>query len=223
MAYVDQNQSGQKTVSAVVSGIILAAVGYAFINGLAYDAFKKAATKLNVIDIQTPPPPPPKKPPPPPPKETPKVESPPIVTPPPVVQPPVVAPTVITAPKAPPPVPQAPIAPAPPPVPPAPPKPSQASPAKARGNPGDWVTPDDYPPAALRQGAQGVTGFRLDVGPDGRVTNCTVTSSSGNTDLDQTACRLLPRRARFTPAKDASGNGIATTYSNNIRWQVPKD
>jgi protein TonB len=221
MAYVDQNQSGQKTVSAIVSGIILAAVGYAFINGLAYDAFKKAATKLNVIDIQTPPPPPPKKPPPPP-QETPKVESPPIVAPPPLVQPPVVAPTIITAPKAPPVIvpPTAPVAPSPPPP---PPKPSQASGAKARGNPGDWVTSDDYPPGALRENAQGVTGFRLDIGPDGRVTACTVTSSSGNSELDQTACRLLPRRARFTPAKDAAGNGMAATYSSAVRWQVPKD
>ncbi|MDH7639703.1 energy transducer TonB [Sphingomonas oryzagri] len=220
MAYVDQNQSGQKTVSAVISAIVLGAVGYAFVNGLAYDAYKKVATKLNVIDIKTPPPPPPKKPPPPP-KETPKVESPPIVAPPPVVTPPVVAPTIITAPKAPPVIiPQAPVAPSPPPP---PPKPSEAVGLKPRGNPGDWVTSDDYPPGALRNNEAGVTGFKLDVGPDGRVTNCTVTSSSGFPDLDQTACRLLPRRARFTPAKDASGNGIASTYSNNMRWQIPKD
>ena len=52
MAYVDQNQSGQKTVSAVISAIVLGAVGYAFVNGLAYDAYKKVATKLNVIDIK---------------------------------------------------------------------------------------------------------------------------------------------------------------------------
>jgi protein TonB len=221
MAYVDQNQSGSKTVSAVVSAIVLAAVGYAFVNGLAYDAFKKAATKLNVIDIQTPPPPPPKKPPPPP-KEVPKVESPPIVTPPPLVTPPPVqTQQMVQAPKAPPyiPPPAAPVVQAPPP----PPKPSQASGAKPRGNPGDWVTPDDYPPGALREGAQGVTGFKLDIGPDGRVTNCTVTSSSGNTELDQTACRLLPRRGRFTPAKDAAGNGMVATYSSAVRWQVPKD
>ncbi|PXA86275.1 energy transducer TonB, partial [Nostoc sp. 3335mG] len=53
MAYVDQNQSGQKTVSAIISAIVLGAVGYAFVNGLAYDAYKKVATKLNVIDIKS--------------------------------------------------------------------------------------------------------------------------------------------------------------------------
>lgn len=220
MAYVDQNQSGQKTVSAVISAIVLGAVGYAFINGLAYDAYKKVATQLNVIDIKTPPPPPPKKPPPPP-KETPKVESPPIVAPPPIVQPPVVqAPPIVTAPVAPPPVIRAPVAPAPPPP---PPKPSVAEALQARGNPGDWVTTDDYPPSALRNNEAGVTAFKLDVGADGRVTNCSITKSSGFSDLDETACRLLQRRARFKPAKDAQGNGIASSYSSAVRWQIPKD
>lgn len=220
MAYVDQNQSGSKTVSAVVSAIVLAAVGYAFINGLAYDALKKAATKLNVIDIQTPPPPPPKKPPPPP-KEVPKVESPPIVTPPPLVTPPPIQqPQIVQVAKAPPyiPPPAAPVVQAPP-----PPKPSQAVGAKPRGNPGDWVTSDDYPPGALRNNEAGVTGFKLDIGPDGKITNCTVTSSSGFPDLDQTACRLLPRRGRFTPAKDAAGNGMEASYTSAIRWTIPKD
>ncbi len=221
MAYVDQNQSGQKTVAGIISAIILAAVGYAFINGLAYDAFKKAATKLNVIDIKTPPPPPPKKPPPPP-KETPKVESPPIVSPPPIVQPPVVnAPPIVTAPKAPPvPVIQAPVAPAPPP---APPKPSAASRAQPKGSFQSPMSTDDYPPSALRNNEAGTVSFKLDIGADGRVTNCTITSSSGFADLDKTACRLLTRRARFTPAKDASGAAMADSYSSRFTWQIPKD
>jgi periplasmic protein TonB len=221
MAYVDQSQSKEKTVAAILSALILAVVGYAFVTGLAFNAMKKAAEKLNVIDIKSPPPPPPKKPPPPP-KEQPKVESPPIVTPPPLVTPPPVqAPPLVTAVTAPPPVvQQAPVVQAPPPP---PPKPSQAVAAKAKGNPGDWVTPDDYPPGALRNNEAGVTGFKLDVDGSGKVTNCTVTSSSGFPDLDQTACRLLPRRARFSPAKDASGAGIPSTYSSAVRWQIPKD
>jgi len=222
MAYVDQNQSKEKTIAAVITAIILAAVGYAFITGLAFNVMKKTAEKLNVIDIKTPPPPPPKKPPPPP-KETPKVESPPIVTPPPIVQPPQVQSPVQVTPIPQPPRPPiaAPIAPNPPPPPPA--KPSQASGAKPKGSPGDWVSSDDYPPSALRNNEAGVTGFRLDIDGTGHATNCTVTSSSGFPDLDQTACRLLIRRARFTPAKDAAGNGIATTYPSSVRWQIPKD
>jgi periplasmic protein TonB len=175
-----------------------------------------------VIDIKAPPPPPPpKKPPPPPPKDTPKVESPPIVAPPPVVTPPQVAPTIITAPKAPPVIiQQAPVAPSPPPP---PPKPSAASKLSPRGNFNSLMSTDDYPPTALRNGQQGTVAFTLDVGPDGRVTNCTVTSSSGSPELDQTSCRLLQKRARFTPSKDASGNGIADTYSSRFTWQIPKE
>lgn len=221
MAYVDQSQSKEKTIAAVLSALILAVVGYAFVTGLAFNAMKKAAEKLNVIDIKSPPPPPPKKPPPPP-KEVPKVESPPIVTPPPLVTPPpVAAPPLVTAVTAPPPViQQAPVVAAPPPP---PPKPSQAVGAKPKGTPGEWVTPDDYPPGALRNNEAGVTGFKLDIDGSGKVTNCTVTASSGFPDLDQTACRLLPRRARFSPAKDASGAGMASTYSSAVRWQIPKD
>jgi periplasmic protein TonB len=220
MAYVDQSQGKEKTVAFIATMIILAVVGYAFVTGLAYNVIKKAAKDLNVIDIQDQPPPPPEPPPPPPPEPQPQ-QPPPVVAPPPIVQPPVsTPPPVVTVPTAPP----APVlTPAAPPAPPAPPKPSQASPSKPRGNPGEWVTPDDYPPAALRNEEQGRTGFKLDVGPDGKATNCSVTTSSGHPDLDETACKLLLRRARFTPAKDAAGNGMASVYSSTVVWQIPRD
>jgi periplasmic protein TonB len=224
MAYVDQNQSREKTIAFIVTLIIMAGVGYALITGLAYNVIKKAAKDLNVIDIQQPPPPPPE-PPPPPPKDTPKPVVPPPVSPPPLVKsvapPPPIA--TVTTTVIPPPAPVvAPPAPVPTPAPPAP-KPSQAVAAKPRGSPGDWVTPDDYPPSALRSEEAGVTGFKLDIDGSGRATNCTVTSSSGHGDLDDTACKLLVRRARFSPAKDAAGNGIASTYTSSVRWQIPKE
>jgi protein TonB len=221
MAYADQSMGKERTMAAIITALVIAVVGYTFYTGLAFNVLKKAAVDLNVIDIKDQPPPPPKQPPPPPKVE--KVVQPPIVAPPPLVQPPQLTPPPVQvvpyAPPAPPPV----IHPTAPPAPPAPPKPSQASGLKAKGSPGDWVTSDDYPPGALRNNEQGRTGFSLEVGPDGRVTNCTVTSSSGFPDLDETACKLLPRRARFTPAKDTSGAGMAATFSSSIRWQIPKD
>ena len=42
------------------------------------------------------------------------------------------------------------------------------------------VSQDDYPAAALRANEQGTVAFRLDVGNDGRVRNCTIVSSSGS-------------------------------------------
>jgi protein TonB len=96
-------------------------------------------------------------------------------------------------------------------------------PAKARANLASYITDDDYPQDAIRNEQQGTTGFRLDIGPDGRVTNCTVTSSSGSSSLDNTTCRLLRSRARFTPATDSSGSKTSDTQSGRIRWQLPED
>lgn len=197
-------------IAAVV--LFHAIIGYAFITGLAYNVVKKVAEDLKTFDVAEEPPPPPEQPPPPPPEQ--QVEPPPMIAPPPIVQAPVVvAPPVQTVREAPPVIHVE--------APPAP-KPSMASPAKPKGNPGSWVTNDDYPSSAIREGVQGTTTFRLDIGPDGRVTGCTVTGSSGSAALDDTACRLLTRRARFTPAKDAAGNGMVSSYSSRVRWQIPE-
>jgi protein TonB len=95
--------------------------------------------------------------------------------------------------------------------------------ATPNGDPGGWVTTDDYPPAAARAGQQGRTGFRLDIGSDGHATACTVVSSSGSDELDRTACRLLQRKARFTPAKDIAGRATASHYSGTVVWTLPRD
>lgn len=92
---------------------------------------------------------------------------------------------------------------------------------KPAGNPGDWVTPDDYPPAALRANRTGLSGFRLSVDTAGHVVSCTITSTSGSADLDQTTCRLLTERASFMPATGPNGQTIAATYSSAVHWQIP--
>ena len=75
----------------------------------------------------------------------------------------------------------------------------------------------------LREEREGVTGFRVTVGPDGKVADCSVTSSSGSPDLDQATCDNVRRRARFQPATDGEGNPTSGSYSNRIRWVIPKD
>ncbi len=70
---------------------------------------------------------------------------------------------------------------------------------------------------------QGTTGFRLEVGPNGRVTSCTVTSSSGASSLDSATCRLMKSRAKFTPAHDSTGAAVADSVSSRIRWVLPKE
>ncbi|MCW3849587.1 energy transducer TonB [Sphingomonas sp. LB-2] len=224
MAYADRNVSGNRVVAIIIVSIIVAALGYAFVTGLAMSFVKKKIEDLNAFDVKDPPPPPEETPPPPPDKAVPppptQVYTPPAAVPLPSPPPtmtvtqerPVVVTTLPPAPPAPP---------APPPPPPAP--PAVAKKLTPRGSPQSWVTNDDYPASSLNREEQGTTGFRLDVDASGRVTNCTVTSSSGSSALDNTACSLLKRRARFSPAEDASGNKIPASWSSRFRWELPKD
>ena len=94
--------------------------------------------------------------------------------------------------------------------------------AKPKGNPGLWVTANDYPAADLRLEHTGVTRFRLEVGADGKARDCTVTGSSGHPGLDQAACAKLMARARFDPAIDSTGARLAGSYSSSVRWQIPE-
>ncbi len=87
------------------------------------------------------------------------------------------------------------------------------------GNPGTWVTTNDYPSRALRQERQGTTAFRLDVNIDGKPTACSVTGSSGHADLDAATCKALLRRARFRPIADGGG---PSSWSSRVRWQIPR-
>lgn len=94
--------------------------------------------------------------------------------------------------------------------------------ATPRGRPADWVTNDDYPSKALRAEEQGLVAFRLDVDALGFVTGCTVLISSGSEVLDETTCRLLPRRARFNPALDAEGKPVPGNWQSGITWAIPR-
>ncbi|MDP9056723.1 MAG: energy transducer TonB [Pseudomonadota bacterium] len=215
MAYTDQQMSGNRITALVIVALIHIFLGYALITGLAYSAAQQIIKKVTTVDIKKEEP---KKPPPPPPK--PKNLPPPPVAPPVKINVAVTPPqiqTVITPP------PPAPVITLPPP-PAAPPPPRfTAKNATPRGAPQDWVTSDDYPPRALREERAGTTGFRLTIGPDGRPTDCEITSSSGSPDLDETACSLLKRRGKFAAATDTDGKPTTGYYTSRFKWVVPKD
>lgn len=216
MSYADQSMSGNRVTALIIVALIHVLLGYALVTGLAYEAAKKVIQKVTTVDIKEEvkkeePPPPPKKL---------DVKPPPVVVPPPKIVVNVAQPQIETVSTPPPPTPVISI-PAPVPAPP-PPPPQKASRASPRGNPANWATPNDYPSRALREERTGTTGFRVTVGGDGRVVDCQITSSSGHSDLDQATCANVTRRARFTPAKDGSGNAVQDTYSNRIRWVIPE-
>jgi periplasmic protein TonB len=93
--------------------------------------------------------------------------------------------------------------------------------AVVRGNPASWATLKDYPATALEQRREGLTVYRLSIGPDGRAMKCEITQSSGSPDLDDATCANIVRRARFMPALDKSGNPIIGYYENQMRWILP--
>lgn len=84
-----------------------------------------------------------------------------------------------------------------------------------------WITNNDYPRRGLTRGLEGTSGYRLVVSSNGRVSECQITRSSGHAVLDDAACRLLERRARFDPAKDNRGQVVVGTYTGQVTWQIP--
>jgi TonB family protein len=73
---------------------------------------------------------------------------------------------------------------------------------------------ENYPPKALQEGREGTTGYRVAVSPDGSVTDCNVTSSSGHADLDSTTCINLIIKGRFAPAADGR------VYDGTMKWAL---
>jgi protein TonB len=209
--------SSSRITAIIIVALLHALLGYAFVTGLAYNVIKKAAEDLKTFDVTEETPPPEEEPPPPPEKI--EVQPPPVVSPPPIVRMNTAPVIVQTVREAPPPV----ITPTAPPAPPAPPPPKKVEPAKAKANLASYISDADYPASAIRNEEQGTTGFRLDVGPNGRVTECTVTSSSGSSTLDAATCRIMKSRARFTPATDSSGNKVSDSVSSRIRWVLPEN
>jgi protein TonB len=105
-----------------------------------------------------------------------------------------------------------------PPPPPAPPPPKVSQPKSVSGNLQGLIRNDDYPEAAIERDEQGTTTVVLTVGTNGRVTGCSVASSSGSKTLDSATCSILSRRAKFTPAQDSSGNPTTGSFRQQIKW-----
>ena len=214
MAYADQKMSGNRVTALIVVAILHIILVYALVTGLAYSAFQKVKERVETFDVKEEKPP--EEPPPPPDQPLPP---PPIVAPPPPItfdRP--AAPAIQTVTTPPPPVPIfTTAAPAPPP----PPVASKARGAKPKGQ-GSWAAriQDNYPSAALRKEIEGTVGVRVTVGPDGRVSACSVSSGSGSGDLDSAACDGMTRYARFEPALDAGGSPTSGSFSTRIVYKI---
>lgn len=76
----------------------------------------------------------------------------------------------------------------------------------------------DYPRGAYRDRIEGEVTARLTIAADGRVSRCVVTRSSGNAELDTTTCRLIERRFRYEPARDAAGKAVVSEMGWRQSW-----
>ncbi|UAB79413.1 TonB family protein [Erythrobacter sp. SCSIO 43205] len=94
--------------------------------------------------------------------------------------------------------------------------------ASPRGNPRNWISTSDYRTSWIRRGYEGNARFTLKVNASGKVTDCTVTGSTGYEALDRATCQLISSRAVFNPAKDERGASVAGTYSSVVNWRIPE-
>ena len=93
--------------------------------------------------------------------------------------------------------------------------------AKPLGDPGEWITPADYPWISLMNSSTGNTTFELAIDKEGVPSTCEILASSGDTALDTATCTLIKARARFEPFKDERGRAVPSTYRNRVRWVLP--
>lgn len=205
-------------IAIAIVALIHIAIGYALVTGLAYSAAKQLVERVTTVDIEEPPPPEEELPPPPEPDQAP----PPPVAPPPPINISVAPPPIAVQTSIPPPAP--PVRIVPPAAPPAPPP----APSQARGaspdNQRSWAAriQENYPSRAIRDEVEGRVGVRVSIGPNGRVSACSVSSSSGSSILDDAACEGMNRYARFKPALDDAGNPTTGSFSTTIVYQLSR-
>ncbi|UAB78173.1 TonB family protein [Erythrobacter sp. SCSIO 43205] len=87
-------------------------------------------------------------------------------------------------------------------------------------NSSDWIRADDRLPWPSRGFApgQGVLRYTLLVNENGRAEDCDVEDSTGSRKLDRRACKLLEERARFEPARTATGQAVKARYTSTVKF-----
>ena len=59
----------------------------------------------------------------------------------------------------------------------------------------------------------------LTVSANGRVTDCSVLQSTGDSSVDQALCNLMIRQSRWSPARDKQGNPITVKVRYTATWK----
>jgi TonB family protein len=94
-------------------------------------------------------------------------------------------------------------------------------PAKAAAEPVRWISTNDYPADALRNGQSGASTILWTIGTDGVVSDCKVIASSGVDSLDRAGCRAIMARGHYSPALDKAGKPMISHQMRRVMWIVP--
>lgn len=87
----------------------------------------------------------------------------------------------------------------------------------------EWLGPDNYPPAAIRNGEQGRVVVSISLDATGKPVRCENEIESGFTVLDRETCEIVMTKGQFQPARDKRGRGLASRYLMPVRWKLPED
>ena len=79
----------------------------------------------------------------------------------------------------------------------------------------------NYPAGPLKRGEQGRVAFRLTIEPDGSLSQCEVTESSGFAGLDTETCEIMVYSARLSPIRNEDGRAIRASQNGFIVWRLP--
>lgn len=82
------------------------------------------------------------------------------------------------------------------------------------------ISNKDYPKALRKARIGGTVIAWYTVGTDGRTSNCRITQSSGNGELDALTCRLIIERYRYRPATGPDGQPVTDKTGWKQRWWV---
>lgn len=82
-------------------------------------------------------------------------------------------------------------------------------------SPARWVLPSDFP-ASESKGA--VTTFDLTIDEAGRPAKCVIITPSVSEKVDSLVCTAVMKRARFRPARDASGLPVPSVRRDRVVW-----
>ena len=88
-------------------------------------------------------------------------------------------------------------------------------------SPEKWIVSSDYPSNMLSAGQPALVNFRLSIGPDGVPTACHIQATTRPKEFDNAVCKSVMRRARFSPALDATGQPLVSYYQNNVYFRLP--